>query len=98
MRVVVCVNRMPGPIGRCDGLRGESKIAEALEASIRYCGFKVDVDRMACLGKCAEGPNLRIAGNEFMTSLSTDDIPDLPNEFERCAGRDDQNALLYPGA
>ena len=98
MRVVVCVNRMRGPSGRCCGLSVGPEIAEALEAGVRDRGLKVDIDRIVCLGKCAEGPNLRIVGNEFKTGLSPDDVPDLLDEFERRAGRDDQNALLYPRA
>ena len=97
MRVVVCANRMPGPSGRCYGLSGGPEIAEAFEASIRCHGFKVDVDRMVCFGKCAERPNLHIVGKVFNTGLSPDDVPDLIDEFDRRAGRDNQNALLYPG-
>ena len=96
--MVDCFNRIRGPSGRCSGLNGGPKIAEALEAGVRDCGLKVDIDQIVRLGKCAKGPNLHIGGKEFKTGLSPDDVPGLLDEFDRRAGRDDQNALLYPRA
>jgi len=96
--VVDCFNCTRGPSGRCSGLNGGPKIAEALEAGVRDCGLKVDIYQIVCLGKCAEGSNLCIVNNEFETGLSPDDVPDLLDELDRRASRDDQNALLYPGA
>ena len=87
-----------GPSGRCCGLNGGQEIAGALEAGIRDCSLKVDTSQIVCLGKCSDGPNLVIVGKEFKTGLSPDDAPDLLDEFDRSAGRDDQNALLYPRA
>lgn len=98
LRVVVCVNRMRGPSGRCCGLSGAPEIAEALEAGVRDRALKVDIERIVCLGKCADGPNLRIVGGEFKNHLSMDDVPNLLDEFEQLAGRDDRGAFLYPGA
>ena len=98
LRVVVCVNRIRGPSGKCCGLSGAPEIAEALEAGVRDRKLKVDIERIVCLGKCAEGPNLRIVGGEFKHRLSLDDVPDLLDEFERRAGRLESGALLYPGA
>ena len=96
--MVDCFNRIRGPSGRCSGLNGGPKIAEALEAGVRDCGLKVDIDQIVCLGKCAEGSNLCIVNNEFEIGLSPDDTPALLDELDRRAGRDDQNALLYRGA
>ena len=98
MRVVFCVNRMRGPSGRWCSLNGGPEIAGALEAGLRDCGLKVDIDHIVCLGKCEERPNLHLIGNALKTGLSTDDAPDLIDEFDRRAARDNQNALLYPGA
>ena len=55
-------NLMPGPIGRCavsaeDGNR-------RIGGGHRYCGFKVDVDRMAASANARKGEPC-IAGNEL---------------------------------
>lgn len=98
MRVVVCVNRMRGPRGKCCGLSGSLEIAEALESGARTRGLNVAIERIVCLGKCDDGPNLRIVGGEFRQNLTLDDVPSLLEEFEKRSGRIDGSTLLYPGA
>ena len=98
MAVVVCVNQMRGPRGKCCGQNGSLKIADRLEAGVRERGINVRVDRIVCLGKCDVGPNLRFVGGEFRHDLTLDDVPRLLDEFEKIAGKSDKKELLYPGA
>ena len=98
LRVVVCVNKMRGPRGKCCGLSGSPEIAVALESGARTRQLKVDVETIVCFGKCDDGPNLRIVGGEFRQHLTMEDVPSLLDEFERRAGRIENRTMLYPGA
>jgi len=98
VRVVVCVNMMRGPRGKCCGLSGSPEIADALEKGIQERRLNVRIERIVCLGKCNDGPNLRYVGGEFRQNLSLDDVPTLLEEFEQRAGKNDAGAMLYPGA
>lgn len=97
-RVVVCVNKMRGPRGKCCGLSGSPEIAAALERGVRTRRLKVDVETIVCFGKCDDGPNLRIVGGEFRQNLTLEDVPSLLDEFECRAGRIENHSMLYPGA
>ena len=98
IRVVVCVNMTRGPRGKCCGLSGSPEIADALEKGVRERSLAVRIERIVCLGKCNDGPNLRFVGGEFRQNLSMDDVPTLLDEFEERAGKNDAGAMLYPGA
>lgn len=98
LRIVVCVNMMRGPRGKCCGQSGSPEIADALEAGVQARGLKVEVDRIVCLGKCSDGPNLKIVGAEFRQNLTLDDVPVLLDEFQERAGKHEDGAFLYPGA
>lgn len=71
--VIVCVNRRLGH-GKpsCAG-RGSEDIAQALEAAVD--GARVQVTRLKCFGRCAEGPNVRIQGGRFFRGATLDDVP-----------------------
>lgn len=96
LRVVVCVNMMRGPRGKCCGQSGAPEIADALEKGIRARNINAHIERIVCLGKCNDGPNVRIVGGEFRQNLSLADVPTLLDEFERRGGT--AGAMLYPGA
>lgn len=96
--VVVCVNRMRGPRGKCCGQNGSLQIAAALEAGIRDRGLDVELERIVCLGKCDVGPNLKFVGGDFRHDLTLGDVPRLLDEFEEIAGTCDEKEMLYPGA
>ena len=98
LRVVVCVNKMRGPRGKCCGLSGSPEIGAALESGVQTRQLNVDVETIVCFGKCGDGPNLRIVGAEFRQHLTLEDVPSLLDEFESRAGRIENGALLYPGA
>ena len=60
--------------------------------------LNVDEETIVCFSKCDDGPSLRIVGAEFRPNLTLEDVPFLLDEFESCAGRIENDALLYPGA
>ncbi len=98
MRVVVCVNKMPGPGGKCCGQAGGPAIAEALRTGVGARGIRAEITEIVCLGKCADGPNLRIVGGEFHQHLRPDDVPRLLDLLEDRAGKCKPTTALYPGA
>ena len=98
IRVVVCVNIMRGPRGKCCGLSGSPEIADTLEKGVLERSLAVRIERIVCLDKCNDGPKLRFVGSEFRQNLSMDDVPTLLDEFEERPGKNDAGAMLYPSA
>jgi NADH:ubiquinone oxidoreductase subunit E len=71
--IIVCVNRRPGNKNPSCAARGSEAIADALDATLRDTG--VSVVRIKCFGRCAEGPNARIAGGRFFRGIGLADVP-----------------------
>jgi len=71
--VIVCVNRRLGHDKPSCAARGSEAIADALDATLRDTG--VSVVRIKCFGRCAEGPNARIAGGRFFRGIALADVP-----------------------
>jgi NADH:ubiquinone oxidoreductase subunit E len=71
--IVVCVNRRLGHDKPSCAARGSEAIADALDATLRKTG--VSVVRIKCFGRCAEGPNARIAGGQFFRGIGLADVP-----------------------
>lgn len=71
--ILVCVNRRRGHAKPSCAVRGSEALAEALEAAA--AGTGVAVVRLKCFGRCAEGPNARIAGGSFFRGASVQDVP-----------------------
>ena len=88
---------MRRPSGEDCGLSGSPEIAAALESGVQSRQLNVDVETIVCFGKCDDGPSLRIFGTEFRPHLTLEDVPFLLDELETCAGRIENDALLYPG-
>ena len=72
--IIVCVNHRLGLDTPSCAARGSAAIAKALDVALRETD--VSVLRIKCFGRCAEGPNVRIAGGgAFFRAASVDDIP-----------------------
>ncbi len=68
--LVVCVKtRLPGSPS-CGG-RGSPALLAALRADLSRHGLDVSIQEVQCLGRCTQGPNLRIKGGAFFTSVSS---------------------------
>ena len=74
--IIVCVNRRLGHDKPSCAARGSEAIAAALDAALS--GKDASVVRIRCFGRCAEGPNVRIAGGgRFFREASLDDVPSM---------------------
>lgn len=79
--VIVCINQRFGPNQPSCAGRGSNAIADALDAALQTSAC--EVTRIKCLGRCTEGPNVRIApGGKFFRGASLDDIPSIIAELE----------------
>ena len=69
-KAVVCVNYRANPAHASCALRGSAKIADLIETEINRLQLNMTVERFACLGDCARGPNLKLApGGAFLHGL-----------------------------
>lgn len=102
LRLAVCVNRM-GRAGKpCCGARGSLALADAMEAALRARALDVTVERIVCLNKCHEGPNMRIVGGRFFTGVDAAALPGILDVLAGLAGRRGASAAVggdgFPGA
>ena len=76
--ILVCVNRRLGPHSVSCAARGSEAIAQALERALAARGTGLCVRRIHCFGRCAEGPNLRLApGGSFRRGVRPGDVDDI---------------------
>lgn len=75
----------------CSGTGGGRAIEAAFCAALAECGLtdRVEMLRAHCLGACADGPCVRIAGARFY-GVQVADVPDLVREevLPRVVGAD----------
>ena len=82
-KILVCVNRRDNPDQPSCGARGGEAIACALEQALQERGLAIPVQRFNCLGRCDEGPNLRLVpAGPCHQQLSVDDVPGLMADIE----------------
>ncbi|MGE4219460.1 MAG: (2Fe-2S) ferredoxin domain-containing protein [Alphaproteobacteria bacterium] len=86
VRLAICVNRMGRPGKPCCGARGSLALADAMEAALRERALAVSVERIVCLNKCHEGPNMRIVGGRFFTGVDAAALPGILDELAALAG------------
>jgi len=68
--LTVCINVRKPPFASC-GARGSVALKEALERGIRERGLDVELQTIACLGKCDIGPNARLSpGNHWFNRIA----------------------------
>lgn len=87
LELIVCVNeRLSAGSVSCAG-RGSRDLAAALERAIAARGLPVEVVRIHCFGRCAEGPNARIApGGAFLRGIGPGDVAAIVDRLEALAG------------
>jgi NADH:ubiquinone oxidoreductase subunit E len=73
--LTVCINVRKPPFASC-GARGALPLLEDLKKQIADRGLPVEVQTIACLGKCDIGPNARLSpGNHWFNRIgSAEDI------------------------
>lgn len=84
VRLVVCINRRLGTGQRsCVGSGNLEYIAE-IRRMIEHANLDVPVIERECLGKCEQGPVMRIApGGRFYTEISQDSLTEIVAEIQR---------------
>ena len=85
--LIVCVNRRLEASGPSCAARGSEEIADALEKGVTERNIDVVIERICCLGHCAEGPTLRLVpGGSFLQGTRLEDVPALLDDLaHRCA-------------
>lgn len=82
-RFIVCVNTRVSGKPAC-GDSGSAELAERLEREIARRGLTAEVERAGCLGRCAQGPNMRIApAGAFFHHVSANDIGAMVDALEQ---------------
>ena len=68
--MIVCINERLGSGQRSCAGSGSLDLIARLEALIAAAGLEVPIVRRECLGRCEEGPVMRIApGGPFFTEI-----------------------------
>ncbi len=85
--LIVCINRRNSP-GRhsCAG-RGSEEIVAALERGIAERNIDIAIEPIHCLGRCADGPAMRLApGGAFILETTLEDVPDILDRLKAICG------------
>jgi (2Fe-2S) ferredoxin len=91
-RFIVCINKRPSLSQPSCGRMGGESLAQALENEIAKRGLSLYVERIRCLGECAQGPNLRLApGGKFFYGVKLDDIQGIVDESLEAMATCDQD-------
>ena len=78
--LTVCINVRKPPFASC-GARGSLALRETLEKEIAARGLAIDLQTIACLGKCDIGPNARLSpGNHWFNRIT--DAEDVLKKLE----------------
>jgi len=88
-KVIVCVNQRSNPGQPSCAARGGVELADLLEREIRQRNIAITLERFHCLGRCDDGPNLKLVpGGKFHSGASLlDNVAELLREIELFAGR-----------
>ncbi|MEO5363885.1 MAG: (2Fe-2S) ferredoxin domain-containing protein [Magnetococcus sp. DMHC-8] len=75
--VIACIQERSAARPSCAG-RGGVQLADRLEQALAAQGLAAPVERIACFGRCDEGPNLRIApGGAFFTGMTPERLDEV---------------------
>ena len=81
--LLICINRRLRIDQPSCAVRDSEALAQALEREIAARGLAVSVERTVCMGRCAQGPTLRVApGGAFHLGLREDDVPAFLDRLE----------------
>ena len=78
--LTVCINVRKPPFASC-GARGSLVLKEEISRRIAERGLSIEVQTIACLGKCDIGPNARLSpGNHWFNRIG--DAEELLKKLE----------------
>lgn len=87
VRLVVCVNQRLGRGQRSCVGSGNLDYIDRVEDEINRRGLDVPVVRRECLGRCEQGPVMRLApGGRFFTEINAGSLESILLELERFLG------------
>jgi (2Fe-2S) ferredoxin len=82
-KIIACVNHRVNPHLPSCGARGSELIACQLELALEKKGIAIKLERVYCLGRCEQGPNIRlIPGGRFFFGVKAEDIPEILAQVE----------------
>lgn len=82
-KVIICVNHRANPAQPSCAARGSIVLADRLEQEINARNWHVSIERFPCLGRCAEGPNLKLAPDgRFISDITPDALERVLQEIE----------------
>ena len=87
LRFAVYFNMVRGTNRPCCGGSGSLDLVAPVETGVRERNLNVAVERIVCLNKCPDGPNMRIIGGEIFSDLTSYEIPGILDTLEAKAGR-----------
>ncbi len=83
-KVIVCTRHRANPDQPSCAARGSLDLAAWLEREIAARGWDIRLERFDCLGRCEDGPNLRLApGGPFHQAVTAAQRDALLLEIER---------------
>lgn len=96
IRLVVCTNKRLGTGQRCCVESGNLEYIAAIETLIEQAGLDVAIVKRECLGKCEQGPVMRIApGGRFFTEINEGSLPVIIDEIKKFIV--EKNKAVAPG-
>jgi len=89
LRLVVCVNERLGTGQKsCIG-SGNLEYIASIKQMIEQQGLDVPVIERECLGKCEQGPIMRVApGGKFFTEINQQSLDDILEELKLMLSKD----------
>ena len=81
-RLIICTNFRPFAGEPSCAFRGSKELADFLEQGINERGLAITLKRSVCLGHCPIGPNVRIAGGEFIHHATEEKLRDLLDQLQ----------------
>ena len=83
VRLIVCTNKRLGAGQRSCVDSGNLNFIADIEVLLQQAGLNVAIVRQECLGKCEQGPVMRIApGGIFFTEINANTLPEIVDEIK----------------
>ena len=83
IRLVACINKRFGTGKRSCVDSGNLDYIAEIETLIKQAGLDIAIIKRECLGKCDQGPVMRIApGGRFFTEINQTSLPVIVSEIK----------------
>lgn len=83
IKLNVCINKRASGKPAC-GNRSSEALADQLENELAQAQIPVSINRVTCMNRCQDGPNMRIApGGKFFRHVTSKDVTTIVDELQR---------------